>query len=485
MRIRRVALAVSALLFLAQTAAAQQTFSSLAGPWWFSLGGKDAGALLVEFSEPNGAAFTVTDVQLSDHPSFGFSRSLGAFFQIAADQPLALDVKGNVVGSLVLSAPGGGGPIGTLTFVKGKPNKKFTKLKLSGTLEGGPVPLEVKLTGVRPTDFPVLTGHTAAAGLSGKGAKSKTIDLEVSSDVDLGLPAYTWTGHGPLLLDKIPVADTTLDGRVMLDPKFKAQGLLDDSSDFGTGLVKGKLKLPSQSSTTPKLSLALEADRKLALKGSLVDPIEPVLSVTPISKDFGALHLGDTLIQLFSVTNVGVGELSGAASFAAATDDFELIGSPTYTALAPGDPPVTIAVAFHPLTAGDKTATVHFGLDTLVGAKNVTLRGVGGIPVLTVDPATLAFADTVANASRTITVTVTNDGDAVLTGRARLTGSGAFALLNTGNPIPVAQVTYNLAPGANKKFDVRFMPTAQGDFTGTLGLTGGAGKDVDVLGSGI
>lgn len=135
------------------------------------------------------------------------------------------------------------------------------------------------------------------------------------------------------------------------------------------------------------------------------------------------------------------------------------------------------------MTAGDKTATVHFGLDTLVGAKNVALRGVGGIPVITVDPTLLAFADTVANGSRTITVTVTNDGDAVLTGRARLTGSGAFALLNTGNPIPVAQITYSLPPGANKHFDVRFMPTAQGDFTGTLGLTGGDGKDVAVLGS--
>jgi hypothetical protein len=139
LRIRSIAVVAGILLLFARVAAAQQTFTSLAGPWWFSLGGKDSGALLVEFSEPNGPAFSVTDVELSDHPSFGFSRSLGAFFQIAADQPLSLDAKGNLVGALVLSAPGGGGPVGTLTLVKGKPNKKFTTLKLSGTLEVGGV----------------------------------------------------------------------------------------------------------------------------------------------------------------------------------------------------------------------------------------------------------------------------------------------------------------------------------------------------------
>jgi len=485
LRIRSIAVVAGTLLLFARVAAAQQTFTSLAGPWWFSLGGKDSGALLVEFSEPNGSAFSVTDVELSDHPSFGFSRSLGAFFQIAADQSLSLDAKGNLVGALVLSAPGGGGPVGTLTLVKGKPNKKFTTLKLSGTLEVGGPPLVVKLTGVRPTDFPVLTGHTAAAGLSGKGAKSKTIDLEVSSDVDLGLPAYTWTGHGPLLLDKVPVADTTVDGHVMLDPKFKAQGLLTDSSDFGTGLVKGKISLKSKSSTTPKLALTLEADRKLSLKALLTDPIEPVLSVTPISRDFGALHLDQTLIQLFSVTNVGVGTLSGAASFTAATDDFQLIGTPTYTDLAPGDPPVMIAVAFNPQTAGSKTATVHFGTDTSVGARNVTVKGVGGIPIITVDPEFLAFDDTVANVSRTITVTVTNDGDAVLTGHARLSGSSAFALLQPPQTIPVSQISYTLAPAESKTFDVRFTPTAQGDFTSSLSLTGGDGKTVAIAGSGI
>src|SRR5262249_28409743 len=158
---------------------------------------------------------------------------------------------------------------------------------LSGTLDAGAGPLVVKLTGVRPTDFPVLSGHNAAANLAGKGAKSSTIDLQVSSDTELGLPAYAWTAHGPLELDKTPIADTTLAGHVMVDPKFKAYGLLESSSDLGTGLARGKLKLESKSSIVPKLSLALDVERKVGLKARLEDPVEPVLSVTPINWDFG------------------------------------------------------------------------------------------------------------------------------------------------------------------------------------------------------
>lgn len=485
MKIRSAALVLAgALSLFAHVAAAQQTFTSLAGPWWFSMGGKDSGALLVEFSEPNAAAFSVVDVALSEHPSFGFSRALGAFFQIDADQPLALDAKGNLTGSLVLSAPGGGA-VGTLTLVKGKPSKKFDKLKLSATLDAGAGPLVVKLSGVRPTDFPVLSGHTSVASLSGKGAKSKTIDVQVSSDVDLGLPAYAWTAHGPLDLDGAPVADTTLTGHVMVDPKFKAWGVLEDSSDFGTGLGKGKLELASKASTTPKFSLTLEASRKLSLKAGLSDPIEPVLSVTPISYDFGALHLDNSAFKLFAVTNVGVGTLSGAASFVAASDDFDLIGSPAYMNLAPGDPPVMIGVAFNPQSEGSKSATVRFGLDTGVGSRLVTVKGTGGIPILSVDHAMLSFADTVVGTSREITVKVTNDGDAVLNGRARLSGSGAFTLLAATGTLPVSQITYSLAAGASKTFVVHFQPSAQGDYTGSLGLTGADGATLPITGSGI
>lgn len=484
MKIRPVAFVVAAFLLVARVASAQQTFTSLAGPWWFSMGGKDAGALLLELSEPNGPAFTVTDVALSEHPSFGFSRALGGFYQIAADQPLALDAKGNLTGSLVLHAPGGGA-IGTLTLVKGKPSKKFDKLKLSATLDAGAGPLVVKLTGVRPTDFPVLSGHTAAASLSGKGAKSKTIDVEVSSDTNLGLPAYAWTAHGPLDLDKTPIADTTLSGHVMVDPKFKAYGVLEDSSDLGTGLAKGKLKLESKTSTVPKFSLVMEAARKIGLKARLGDPIEPVLSVTPINWDFGALHLDDTVVKLFSVANVGVGTLSGAAAFVADTVDFQLIGSPAYTDLAAGDPPVMIAIAFNPQSEGGKNASVRFGLDTMVGARMVTLKGTGGIPVLFVDHTALAFDDTVAGNSDEITVMVRNDGDAELTGKATLSGASAFTLLVAPGTLPVSQITYSLAAGASKTFVVHFRPSAPGDFTGTLKLTGANGANLPITGSGI
>ena len=471
---------------LAQVAAAQQTFTSVGGPWWFKLSGKDKGALFVELSEPNAGTLTVVDVALSDRPSFGFSRSLAAFFQLAADQALAIDSKGNLTGVLELSEAGGTDPVGMLTIDKGKSNKKFTKLSLHATIEGvGGAPLVVKLTGVRPpAGFPVLTGHTSEASVKGKGVKSSAVDLSVTSDGELGFPAYSWTGAGVVEIDKAPV-DAELAGHLMLDPKFKAQGLLVSSSDFGTGPLSGKLVASGKTATVPKLSLTAEADRKLAIKAKLTDPTEPILLVTPLSKDFGAIHLNESPTQFFQVSNVGVGTLSGTVAFLDGSDgDFKLPGATMYGPLAPGDPPVNIPVMFDPNVAGNKSASLRFGVDTFVGAKVVALTGVAGLADIDVDTDPISFDDTAVGSSQMLVVTVSNGGDATLTGRATLTGSSAFALLTPPNTLPVSQISYTLAPGAEKEITIRFMPTATADFTGTLNLTGGGGLMVAIDGTG-
>lgn len=487
MRTQRIALVVVAVLtLLAPVARAQEAFTSVGGPWWFKLGGKDKGALIVEFSEPNAGAFTVKDVALNGHPSFGFSRELAAFFQVAADQALALDAKGNVSGTLVLTAVGSADPVGTLIVEKGKPNKKFTKLNLRATIEGaGGMPLVVKLSGARlPPAFPVLSGQTAEGAVKGKGVKGSALDLGVTSDGELGFPAYSWTCDGSLEIDKTP-ADASFAGHFMLDPKFKAHGLLESSSAFGTGLLKGKLVAAGKTATVPKLALTVEADRKLSVKGTLSEPIEPVLQVTPLSKAFGAIHLNELRMQAFELSNVGVGTLSGTATFLEGSDpDFLFTGETEYGPLAPGDPPVQIFVRFDPGSVGDKTATVRFGVDTFVGARVVPLTGTGGLAVIDADPNPVSFDDTTVGTPRTIVVTVENDGDGPLTGAATLAGSNAFALIAPPGNQPLNQISYSLEPGEERMITIRFQPTALGEAEGTLNLTGGGGLAVPLDGTG-
>ena len=138
-------------------------------------------------------------------------------------------------------------------------DKTFTSLKLKGTIEGASGPIVVKLKGVRPPDaFPVLSGRTTDGNIAGKGVKSKAADLSVLSDGDLGPPAYCGR-RGPGLIDKEDT-DATLDGRIMLTPNFKAFGLLENSSDFGEGPVKGKLNVPDPNTPIPKVGLNAQAD---------------------------------------------------------------------------------------------------------------------------------------------------------------------------------------------------------------------------------
>jgi hypothetical protein len=487
MRTHRIAfVAVAVFTLLARVAAAQQTYTSVGGPWWFKLSGKDKGALFVQLSEPNASMLTITDVALSERPSFGFSRSLAAFFQLAADQALAIDAKGNITGVLELSDVGTTDPVGMLTIVKGKSNKKFTKLSLSATIEGvAGAPLVVKLAGVRPpAGFPVLTGHTSAASVKGKGVKSSALDLAVTSDADLGFPAYSWIGSGVVDIDKAPV-DSDFAGHLMLDPKFNAQGLLDSSSDFGTGPLSGKLVAAGKTETVPKLSLTAEADRKLSLKAKLTDPTEPVLQVTPLSKDFGPIHLNETRTQFFQVSNVGVGTLSGMVTFLDGSDaDFVLPGATTYGPLAPGDPPVNIPITFNPGVAGDKSASLRFGVDTFVGAKVVMVTGVAGLAVVGVDMNPIHFADITAGMSETLIVKVTNNGDAHMNGKATLTGSSTFGLMSPPATLPVSSISYSLDPAQEKDITIRFLPTAVTGFSGTLNLTGGGGLTVPISGTG-
>ena len=273
-----------------------------------------------------------------------------------------------------------------------------------------------------------------------------------------------------------------LIGRFMLAPKFEIVGLLEDSSPFGSGEVSGKLKLPKDS-LVPKLNLLATADRQVRAEGKLTEAVDPVLSVTPTSFDFGALHLAAEALHAFSVANVGAGVLLGEASLLTGTGgDFGIVDVASYGPLELGGATASISIRFTPTTPGAKTAQFLFDVGGgRVGAQVVTLTGEGGIAELTVDPVAITFDDTPVLGSAFETVTVTNTGDGQLTGDATLTGDD-FALLEPGSIIPEDSLHYELDPGEDFAFSVRFRPTILGDKTGSLELTGGGGATVPLSG---
>ncbi len=487
MRPTPLALVAAALsLCFAQAALAQQTYTSVAGPWWFTIAGKDKGAILLQFSSPSAGAFAVQDLTLTDPqeptPSFGFSRSLASFFVIAAGQGLNFDANGDVVGDLDLSDPSDSSHVGTLSIERGKPNSAFTTLGLRATIDGA----AVRLKAVRPPDaFPVLTGRTTTGQLHGKKLMSKAIDLRATTFGDLGPPAYAWSAKGPVSGEP---SDVALTGHIMLTPSFKAWGLLEDSDTFEPGTVNGSLQLEDPNSTVPTLRLTVQTVPKLKLKGQLIEATEPVLSVTPQSFDFGSVALdGGSSEHTFAVSNVGVGSLSGSAQFLIGTPiDFSASGDTTYTALEPSDPPAQVDVSFAPQTAGPQTAQLRFGVSSGVGAKLVTVTGCGGVAEIDVTPSgTIPFpSTTVATSATPITVTVKNIGACPLTGAATLATATVFRLIPLASVVPQDSIAYTVAPDASTQFRILFTPTASGDAEDDLTLTGGQGATVHITGTG-
>ncbi len=487
----------SLFLLLAPTPsrAQEQSFDSIAGAWWFRLAGKDAGAIYAVFGPTTGGSFPVEDIPVDDRPSFGFSRELGAFFAIDAGQELAFDSKGNVTGTLALTGadPSPAGAVGALTIAKGKPNKDFTRLKLRGTLlgDGAATPLNVRLDGRRvPVNFPVLTGRDPDGKLGGNKVTSRVYQLDVITSAARGLPGYTFLGSGPAEIDGVEVPDVSMAGTVILAPDKQIFGLLEESSDFGTGTLAGKLHLPD-ASVVPKLKLTARADRKVTAKGELSEAIEPVLSVTPASFDFGGVRLDATTppTRVFLVSNVGVGSLSGTATFQSGSSaDFSFVGDTSYGPLAPGGTAAQITVQFDPTAAGAKSAEILFSVTGGAGSRLVSVTGTGGVAVLTAEPqAGLPFGNVVVAQSRTLFFTLTNTGDGPLSGAATITtGTTDFALVLTDDATTtVLSIPYTLQPAEQQLIRVRFTPTSAAQKTGTLNLTGGGGAQRALSGTGV
>lgn len=100
----------------------------------------------------------------------------------------------------------------------------------------------------------------------------------------------------------------------------------------------------------------------------------PRLVVTPESRDFGSVRVGETRELSFVVANLGGGALAGTAT---STGPFELVSGSAYL-LASGESQ-SVRVAFAPTTVGVAAGTISFS-----GPSNVTTQVTGtGVPANT------------------------------------------------------------------------------------------------------
>ena len=194
----------------------------------------------------------------------------------------------------------------------------------------------------------------------------------------------------------------------------------------------------------------------------------PAVSLTPASLTFGPQAVGTTSpAQPATLKNTGSGPLS--ITSIAAVGDFAQTNNCGRTVQAGAA--CTFNVTFTPTATGTRFGSVIITDDAAGSPHQLFLTGTGGIPLVTLTPASMTFLvlRTVGTTSLPHTVKLTNTGSAALdiTG-ITLTGPDPRDFAQSNNCPPT------VALGASCLITITFTPTTQGVRTASVSITDSA-----------
>ena len=195
----------------------------------------------------------------------------------------------------------------------------------------------------------------------------------------------------------------------------------------------------------------------------------PQLAVSAQDLTFADTTIGEARESSFTVTNVGGGTLAGGMTLIAADAGANIfsLASAQMINLGAGEQQ-TVTVRFHPVSTGEVMGSLR--ITTNGGVSRVLLHG--GTPTtpprLTVSTMTLDFGKVVIPATVDRTLTITNSGTGVLTGRVFLPTSGRFSA--------VEGVTFSIGANQSQSVTIRFAPTVAGTVTAKAFVSSNAGE---------
>jgi len=221
------------------------------------------------------------------------------------------------------------------------------------------------------------------------------------------------------------------------------------------GSVAGSLAVVSTATNSPAT---------IVLSGS---GIQPQISVTPASTNFGNVILGSAGTQTLTVSNPGTANLSVTQALLSGTG-FSLSGLTLPLNVPPGGS-TSFSVKFAPASAGTFSGNLTLTNNSPNSSSAVALVGTGVSSTLQISasPTSLGFGNLTTGTSATQSVILTNAGNSALTlSQDTLTGSG-FSV--TGLALPLT-----LSAGQSTSISVAFAPTTTGNFSGTISVTSNA-----------
>jgi hypothetical protein len=197
---------------------------------------------------------------------------------------------------------------------------------------------------------------------------------------------------------------------------------------------------------------------------SLIGAADPsILSLTPASLNFGTVLLGKSALLTQTVTNTGTTPVS--FSTITATGEYAVGGTcPTAGGSLPPAASCTVGVTFTPSQIGVRPGVLSLATSTSTLPLTANLTGIGAQSKLQIAPTALSFGNVALSSSAILSVTLTNTGNAPVTGIASTASAGDFAVTT-----PCAVTT--LQPGASCSTTITFAPTAVGAKTATLTIS--------------
>jgi hypothetical protein len=240
----------------------------------------------------------------------------------------------------------------------------------------------------------------------------------------------------------------------------------------GTCTVQVTFSPTSTGAKSGTLNIASDAPNNTNLTATLTGTgTQANISIDPTSKSYGAINVGSTSAQTFTVTNSGTASLLIGTVAISGTNAAEFVkGTDTcngQTVAASGT--CTIQITFTPSSAGSKSATLTVPSDDPdTPGLAVALTGSVASQNLSIDPSSKAFGNVnVGSSSSAQTFTITNTGNVSLgIGTITISGTNASEFTKSNDNCDSATVT----PGGTCTLQVTFSPTSLGSKSATLSI---------------
>jgi hypothetical protein len=209
--------------------------------------------------------------------------------------------------------------------------------------------------------------------------------------------------------------------------------------------------------------------------------VQPGLSLTPASADFGSVVKGNTNSQTVQIKNSGTANLTVSQATVTGSG-FSLSGLALPLTLTPGQSG-NFNVQFSPQSAGNVSGAVSIISNAPNSPASVALSatGVASSYTISVNPGSLSFGSVTDGGSAAQGFTVTNTGNAnVAISGVTATGAGYSILSGAG--------AVTLSPNQSTSVSVQFAPSTAGAASGSVNILSnatGSASSVALSGTGV